>query len=437
MGKIALIIEREFMQRVRKRSFLIVTFLMPLAMVALILVPVLLTKHSSESERREIVVIDASRVVSGAIESGDNIIFLPDTIAYAEALTKYPTAYGFLDIGADVVENPASVKLYTRQASTIGIEKAIKNQISKIVTAERIKATGIDRLDSLITAVEARASMQTFEIGQQVAGAPTPVAEKSSALSMILAYGAGLLIYMFVFIYGMMVLQGVVEEKSSRIIEVIVSSVRPFELMMGKIIGIALVALLQFTLWVVVGVVLLAILPSIDPSMASSLASGLDPNAAAAMGSSVGSISMLFDPWFLTKVIGGFLIFFIGGYLLYAAMFAAVGSAVDNAADTQQLQLPITIPLIIAIMAMMSVIQNPHSTAAFWFSIVPFTSPIIMMARIPYGVPLWEFLLSVGLLYGTFVAMTSLAAKIYRTGIFMYGKKPTLLEIIRWARYKN
>lgn len=444
MGKIGLIIEREFTQRVRKRSFLLVTFLTPLAMVALVVMPVLIAKYADDDQRREIVVNDGSGVVAAAIENTDNMVFITDSVAHDAAIDKYPAAYGFLEIGSDIVENPASAKLYTRQASTMGVEQAIKRQISQIVKAERIARTGIVGLDSLMHTLEAHASLQTFQIGE--AGTIDSAAEKSSAMATGVAYAASLLIYMFVLIYGMMVLQGVVEEKSNRIIEVMVSSVRPFELMMGKILGIALVALLQFLLWVAVGVGVLMLLPALDPSfVASAAGGGAGGGAADAMAGAVssgangggGALSMLFDGWFMFKMVGGFLIYFIGGYLLYASMFAAIGSAVDSVGDTQQLQVPVTIPLIISIVVMVNVMTNPYSSAAFWFSIIPLTSPIIMVARLAYGVPLWEFLLSVGLLYGSFIGMTWVAAKIYRTGIFMYGKKPSLSEIIRWARYKS
>lgn len=436
MSKIGLIIEREFTQRVRKRSFLLVTFLTPLAMVALVVAPVLIAKYAGDEQRREIVVNDGSGVVAASIENTDNLTFIVDSVAHDAAIDKYPAAYGFLEIGGDIVENPASLKLYTRQASTMGVEQAIKRQISQIIKAERIARTGIVGLDSLMHTLDAHASLQTFQIGE--AGTIDSAAEKSSAMATGVAYAASLLIYMFVLIYGMMVLQGVVEEKSSRIIEVMVSSVRPFELMMGKILGIALVALLQFLLWVAVGVGVLMLLPAIDPSIVASAAAGGAGDAmAGAVNGGGGALSMLFDGWFMLKMVGGFLIFFIGGYLLYASMFAAIGSAVDSVGDTQQLQVPVTIPLIISIVVMVNVMTNPYSSAAFWFSIIPLTSPIIMVARLAYGVPLWEFLLSVGLLYGSFVGMTWVAAKIYRTGIFMYGKKPSLAEIIRWARYKS
>lgn len=437
MGKIGLIIEREFMQRVRKKSFLITTIIMPLAMVALMVVPALMARYGGDSKVREIVVLDGSGIVAPSIQNDKNLIFISDSIPYDAATAKYPNSYGFLEVGADIVENPSALKLYTRQASTMGIESVIRSQVSDIIRNERIAKVGIAGLDSLMQTLDARASIQTFEIGEKPSdqGEQGELKASSSAASMGVAYVTSFLTYFFILIYGMMVLQGVVEEKSSRIIEVIVSSVKPFELMMGKILGIALVALLQFVIWIIVGVGLMFVVAAMGGvDAAQSMAAGASGGA---QGMLSGVMSTIMDPWFLIKMIGGFLIFFIGGYLLYASMFAAVGSAVDNVGDTQQLQIPITIPLIIAIVAMVSVMQNPYSSSAFWFSIIPFTSPIIMMARLAYGIPVWEFILSVVLLYGTFVAMTAFAAKIYRTGIFMYGKKPTLRELIKWARYKN
>lgn len=400
-------------------------------MVAFVLVPILIAAFGSDEKEREIVVIDSSAVVSGTIANSGNLTFITTQESYQDALKSHPESYGFLLVGDDIIDNPSNLKLYTREASTMGIESEIRGQISAIITSKRIERTGIAGLDSLINVVRARASLETFEITAQQDGT-TEEKASSSGTSMGVAYFGGFMIYMFVLLYGMMVLQGVIEEKSSRIIEVIVSSVKPFELMMGKILGIALVALLQFTLWVVIGVGMIMLLPAMGISSDSLASSG------SGMSSMVGGLlTTVSDTWFIVKVIGSFIVFFVGGYLLYASMFAAVGSAVDNVADTQQLQVPITVPLIVAIFVMMSVMQNPHSDAAFWFSMIPLTSPIIMVARVAYGVPMWEWMLSVVLLYGSFVGMTYVAAKIYRTGIFMYGKKPSLKELIKWARYKN
>lgn len=237
---------------------------------------------------------------------------------------------------------------------------------------------------------------------------------------------------MFVFVYGGFVMHGVIEEKSSRIIEVIVSSVKPFQLMMGKILGIALVALTQLLIWIVLFVALAFVTQGLmsGGEQALAAAEGMDSNMSMVMDT-------LSDPSYLFLVFGSYILYFVGGYLLYAAMFAAVGSAVDNIQDAAQLQLPISMPLILGIIVMMNAMQSPNSDLAFWFSMIPFTSPIVMMARIPYGVPAWEIVVSLVALYATFVAMTWLSAKIYRVGIFMYGKKPSFKELIKWARYKN
>lgn len=425
MSKIGLIISREFTQRVRKRSFLVVTLLMPLAMVALVVVPMLLARYGGSDERREVVVLDASGVVAPALAGveRDKVLFLSpedstvrDHLAAAEAL---PEIYGFLEVDASIVDNPSAIRLYTRSASTAGLEATVRRAVSEVLRNERIARTGVTGLDSLLRAVEVTAAIQTFELETRADGNLSTV-EKSSSVAMGLAYGAGLLIYMFVLVYGTMVMQGVVEEKTSRIVEVLVSSVRPFELMMGKILGIALVALVQFGVWIVVIGGLAAAAPSLGA------ATGLSGVIAGALG----------DTGLWVRVAGSFVLFFVGGYLLYASMFAAIGSAVDNASDTQQLQMPVTMPLIVAIVLMMSVMQDPNSSLAFWGSMIPLTSPIIMMARVAYGVPLWEFLLSLGLLYGSFVGMTWVAAKIYRTGILMYGKKVTFGEMIRWIKIK-
>lgn len=426
MSKIGLIISREFTQRVRKRSFLIVTLLMPLAMAALIVVPMFLAMYGQSDERREVVVLDRSGVVASALAGTqhDNVLFLvPEDSSVCDhtaAGIELPGVYGFLEVDSSVVDHPSGLRLYTRSASTAALEATVRRAVSDVLRGERIKRTGVASLDSLLGAVEVRASVQTFEIDPKNGS----TVEKSSAVAMGLAYVGGFLIYIFVLVYGMMVMQGVVEEKTNRIVEVLVSSVRPFELMMGKIIGIALVALLQFLVWMVVGAGLLVLFSSQGGQV--ELAAGIP------LDIWVG----LVDPMMWLRVGGSFVLYFVGGYLLYASMFAAVGSAVDNASDTQQLQMPITMPLVVSIVLMMSVMQDPNSSLAFWASMVPLSSPVIMMGRVAYGVPLWEFLLSLGLLYGSFVGMTWVAAKIYRTGILMYGKKVTLGQMVRWIRLK-
>ena len=260
----------------------------------------------------------------------------------------------------------------------------------------------------------------------------------------MMGLGLGMVLYMFLMIYGAMVMQSVIEEKSSRVLEVVVSSVRPFELMMGKIFGVASVAVVQVLIWaVLVCGAGAAVMPHVLPDGAMEAAAALQQGGGAATAAAgdfdpetLGAIALATDVSYLAMLFGYLLLFVVGGYLLYSAMFAAVGSAVDNAQDAAQLQTPIMIPIILAVIVEMSVLNDPNSPLAFWFSLIPFTSPVVMMARIPYGIPTWEIVLSLVLLYAAFVGMVWLSAKIYRVGIFMYGKKPTLREMFRWIRYK-
>ncbi len=417
MGKINLIIGREFNTRVRKKSFIVITILMPLAILALMVVPALIQMYGGGVQQRTVVVVDSSGVMSGELVSGEAIEFENSTMSYPEVVGEYPDAFGFLLIGEDILTDPNSVKLYTAENSTLSLEGEIEGQLSSIITNYRIKNSGVEALDSIMQSVVARSHLSTYKIVKGIEGGLSGQAS-SSGVNMGVAYGAGFMIYMFILLYGMMVLSSVVEEKSSRVMEIMVSSVRPFELMMGKILGVASVAMLQFMIWVVLLVVGVMVFGAVIGGM---------PTEFSVVGDVLG------DGYYLFKVLGGFVLYFVGGYLLYASMFAAAGSAAESTADTQQLQMPMTLPLIIALFIMLSVMQEPNSSLAFWASIIPFTSPVVMMARISYGVPLWEFLLSITLLYGTFIAMTHFAAKIYRVGIFMYGKRPTLRELIRWT----
>jgi ABC-2 type transport system permease protein len=272
----------------------------------------------------------------------------------------------------------------------------------------------------------------------------------NTGVNMAIGFGAGILIYVFIFLYGVQVMRGVIEEKTNRIVEVIISSVRPFQLMMGKIVGIAMVGLTQFVLWVLLTLILVGIgqvtflhdfsvlsnygTEQIIPSMPNQFATGGQQNInyseVAEILSDIKNINFI-------HILLAFLFYFLGGYLLYSAMFAAVGSAVDNEADTQQFMLPITIPLVIAFIVSQFIMQNPEGSLAFWFSVIPFTSPVVMMVRLPFGVPVWEFVLSMALLVVTFIFITWLAGKIYRTGILMYGKKVTYRELWKWLRYQG
>lgn len=441
MSKISIIAGREFTERVRKKSFIFTTILMPIVFVGIMFVPMLMSNIKSET--KEILVVDQSGFIAERLESNATIQFTPSESTVEEVAEEHPNVFGLLMIGSDVIANPSNVELLTYESSTVAIEAEIAGQISKVIESEKLKAYNIENIDSILADIETHVSLKVKQLDDKGVAK-----DSSSTLNTILAYIFGFLIYMFVFLYGNMVMQGVIEEKSNKVMEVMVSSVKPFQLMMGKILGIASVAVTQFCIWVVfilaVGAVALNMLGFDEMMAAAQQATAMDPTALAAAGATMPAmdydtlaiINTISNPAYLLRILGGFLIYFIGGYLLYAAMFAAVGSAVDNEKDTNNLQLPITIPLILAIFVMMSVMNDPHSQLAFWFSMIPFTSPIIMMVRLPYGVPGWELALSIGLLVVTFIAIVMLAGKIYRVGVFMYGKKPTFKELFKWMRYK-
>lgn len=437
MGKIKIIAEREFNERVRKKSFIITTILMPIAFVALMFVPALMMNVSSD-EVKEVIVVDHSGMVADKLTTDGQLAFRPSDVPFEELKEQRNEVFGILVIGDDVATNPSNVQLYTYESSTINIESSITEQVRTIIEAKKLKQYNIEDLDEILNEIKTPVSLQVKQLNES-----GDAKDSSAILNIALAYIFGFLIYMFVFLYGNMVMQGVIEEKSNKVMEVMVSSVKPFQLMMGKILGIAAVAITQFMIWVVfilvVGACAMSLLGGEEMLAAAQAGGAMDAVGSAGVSidkEAASLINTITDPAYLLRIFGGFLIYFVGGYLLYAAMFAAVGSAVDNEKDTNNLQLPITIPLILALFVMMSAMQEPNGPLAVWFSMIPFTSPIVMMVRLPYGLP-DGFWWSVVLLYGTFVATVWLAGKIYRVGVFMYGKKPTLGELLKWARYKS
>ena len=440
MSNVHLIIRREFNERVRKKSFIVATLLMPVLMLGLMVAPALIMQFSRGDEKR-IAVIDESGIVAPRLESGDELRFEPTELAVEEARRELTDRFGVLYIGGDVLTNPGNVRLYANASSSLMLESSITNRIEQILEAEKLKRYDIENLSQILDEVKTKVTMQTFrndKSQEEDSQAQSPI------VATVLGYVLGFVLYMFLLIYGSMVMQSVIEEKNSRVLEVMVSSVRPFDLMLGKILGVALVAVVQVVVW---GVLICgvggALLPSLMPADvmagvqamqagtpdATAVADNLDPEMLAA-------VAAMTDLGYALKIFVCLLLFVFGGYLLYSAMFAAVGSAVDNVQDASQLQLPITLPIILALLMMLAVIKDPDSQLAFWFSVIPFTSPVVMMARIPYDIPMWEIGLSLALLYATFVGMVWLAAKIYRVGIFMYGKKPSFKELAKWVRYK-
>ena len=439
MSNVSIIIQREFNERVRKKSFIITTILMPVLMIVLMIAPALIMEYS-RGEQKTIAVIDDSGLVAPQLQSNEELRFEPTDLSTEEARRSLTDRFGVLYIGSDILKNPSNVKLYANASSSLSIESNITGQIEDILEAEKLKAYHIDNLQQILDEVKTTVTLQTFRNDKSQEAESQA---QSSTVATAAGYILGFVLYMFLLIYGSMVMQSVIEEKNNRVLEVVVSSVRPFDLMLGKILGVALVAVVQVLIW---GVLIFAVgaivLPQLMPAemMAGVQAMQQGMPDAAAMGDMdpemLQAVAAVTDTGYILKIFVCLLLFVFGGYLLYSAMFAAVGSAVDNVQDASQLQMPVTLPIILALLMMLAVIKDPNSSLAFWFSIIPFTSPVVMMARIPYDIPLWEIVLSLVVLYASFVAMVWFAGKIYRVGIFMYGKKPTFKELLKWVRYK-
>ncbi len=433
-NNISLIVGREFRARVRKKSFIITTLLMPVLMIGLMVAPALIMEYS-QGEQKRIAVIDESGLVAPQLQSDEAVAFETIDLAVEEARNSLADHFAILYIGSDILSNPSNVRLYANASTSIMLEEQITSQIEQVIENEKLKAYQIDNLDQILAEVETHVSMQTFRNDKAEEEAQSG---QSSIVATALGYILGFVLYMFLLIYGAMVMQSVIEEKNSRVLEVMVSSVKPFHLMMGKILGVASVAIVQVAIW---GVLIFGVgsfvLPQLMPAeammgaeaMEAGVATNIDPEM-------IQIVSAMTDSAYLAKIFICLIIFVFGGFLLYSAMFAAIGSAVDSVQDAQQLQTPVMLPIILGLLMMLAVINDPNSPIAFWFSVIPFTSPIVMMARIPYDIPMWEIVLSLVLLYASFMVMVWLAAKIYRVGIFMYGKKPSLKELWKWMRYK-
>ena len=440
MSNVFIIIQREFNERVRKKSFIITTLLMPVLMIALMASPALIMKYS-QGDEKVIAVIDESGLIASELKNSEEIAFETTELKTEEARKQLTDKFGVLYIGSDILTNPNNVRLYANASSSLSIESNITGQIERILEAEKLKAYNIENLSKILEEVKTTVNMQTFRNDKSQ---EEDTQAQSSAVATGVGYILGFVLYMFLLIYGSMVMQSVIEEKNNRVLEVMVSSVRPFDLMMGKILGVASVAVVQVLIWgvLIVGVgtlIISNILPA-DVMEAAKMMQQGGMTGAGSMGDinpeMLQAVAAMMDLGYIVKIFVSLLLFVFGGFLLYAAMFAAVGSAVDNVQDASQLQMPITLPIILALLMMFVVIRDPNSQLAFWFSIIPFTSPIVIMARIPYDIPLWEIALSLVVLYASFIGMVWFAAKIYRVGIFMYGKKPSLKELFKWVRYK-
>jgi ABC-2 type transport system permease protein len=424
-----------------KKSFIILTFLTPLLFAGMITVPLWLS-NIKDSNKKHIVVIDRTNSYSQVLKNNETYVFdfvdKPAEEVKKESTNKDENEFtALLLISDDLAKNPKAASLYSDKQVNMELKNYIAGLLNQYVEQQKLASYNIPNLKEMVEKSKADIDIPTIKWGDN-----GQEKEGSAELALVIGMISAFVIYMFIVIYGAQVMSGVVQEKTSRIVEVMISSVKPFELMMGKIIGIAMVGLTQFMLWVVLTI-------AISTAAGSLMGSDVDMNSlqqANQMGMQTNmpvnqnpdEIQQLFsmlNGFDFTQIIVLFVVYFLGGYLLYASLFAAVGSAVDNETDTQQFSLPLTLPIIFAIYAAIYSAQNPDGPLAFWCSMIPFTSPIVMMVRLPFDVPAWQIILSLSILALSFIGTTWMAGKIYRTGILMYGKKVTWKEMWKWLRY--
>ena len=445
---IGIIIRREYLNKVKKKSFLITTLLVPI-LVAGLTIGVMVVMMNTKEKTKTIAVVDGSGIVLPYLEDTETIHYVDCTGQVADSVKLHLQELGYdglLNIPElDVEGKTVHPDLYSSKPLGMDMTSNISNRLDKAVEDYRIASYGIEGLDQIMKDVKSDVKLHSYTVSES---GEEKISEAGvySIISMIL----GIVIFMFVTLFGGMVMSAVIEEKSSRVVEVLVSSVKATELMFGKIIGIALVALTQFLLWIVLSG---AIIGAAGGILRDKLVGDADP---AELAKTMGVSPDQLDTMDLTQVVAAdndaamvldtlksvpvgqiivvFLLFFLFGYLLYASLFAAIGSAVENEGDSQQLQLPLTIPLMVAYMIVFVAFRNPDGGLAFWGSMIPFTSPIVMLARIPYGVPMWQLVLSIVLLFLTFVACAWVSAKIYKVGILMFGKKSTFKDLWKWLK---
>lgn len=439
MNKILLIIQREYLTRVKKKSFIVMTILGPILMVGLVFAQFWI--KMIPEEKQKIIVVDESQLFLNKLENTSNQTFTysKNNLSFEQGNFYQNDQNVILYIPANIIESQ-KIQIFYKKQPGLGMQDYISTIVSKKLEEMKLLASGIQ--PSQLASIKTKLNLTTTKIEKS-----GNFETKDNEVSMALGFLAGILIYIFIFLYGAQVMRGVIEEKTSRIVEVIISSVKPFELMMGKIIGIAMVGLTQFLLWIIlsaagttlVGKFFVKDNTSID-KIEQTYKSNMPQNDAFKEMSSNKKAEVM-DSFFnqvnLPVMLFSFLFYFLGGYLLYGALFAAVGSAVDNEADTQQFMLPLTIPLILSFTLAQNVMTNPESSLAFWLSVFPLTSPVIMMVRIPFGVPYFDLIFSMLMLVLGFIGATWVSAKIYRTGILMYGKKSSYKELWKWLFYKG
>ena len=460
MSKISLIIKREYLTRIRKKSFIIMSVLGPFIFAAYIIIPMYFATLE-DKEEKTVVVIDDSKLFTEYGPEGPSFVIPGTDFLKFQVVEGVPVEtfklgfeesgyYAVLFIPSNILASEVS-QIYSSNQTSVEVSGYIKRSMENEIEHLKLASHDIEGIEKIIAEVETSISVNNIKWTKD-----GETQQSNTGVVMGVGYLGGMLIFFFVFFFGSQVMRGVIEEKVSRIIEVIVSSVKPFQLMMGKIIGVGLVGLTQFVFWLFFSALLItglkaAFFPELNQTpteqvVATDLFDQNNEPAASEKspeGIDQGDLDMVQEIFSSLKsinggvMIGAFLFYFIFGYLLYAAMFAVIGSMVDNETDTQQMILPVILPLILGLYVMINAINNPDGALPFWFSLIPFTSPVVMMVRIPFGVPWWQIAVSASLLVGAFVGMTWVAAKVYRTGILMYGKKSSYKEVWKWLRHSS
>ena len=434
MSKILIIIQREFLTRIQKKSFIILTILMPFIIAAVAVAPLLLASIKDDTQHT-VMLVDKTLKYAPLFEDNESYHFVTAPEVLPEFREEDANVKAVILISEDLVENPNALKMYSSEEVPADLQRLTEDILSEKVRADKLASYNVEGLEEIIASAEVNISAQTVKWTDD--GGET---SSNSGIALGVGFLFTFMIYMFVMSYGGMVMQGVMEEKTNRIMEIIVSSVKPFQLMMGKIIGIALVGFVQIAIW---GVMLTAILTAVaflvgtpevatPPTMMGGDAAMQTVVAEAQAGNPVTEILGALP---IVELLIMFVLYFIGGYLLYASFFAAVGASINAQEDSSQFMMPVILIMIFGLYAALYGAENPDGPLAFYASIFPLTSPIVMMVRIPFGVPLWQELLSLALLYASAIFIVWMSGRIYRVGILMYGKKPTVKEILKWIRY--
>ena len=425
-SKIWIVTQREFATRVKKKSFIIMTLLMPFLMSALMFLPLLLSLIES-SDKKTVAVVDQTGLYQAEFKSNDKYLFVPTEKMTPQMRSDSTDVAAVLLITADLSEKPGSAALYSQEEIPSDLSDLVNSTLTDVVQRQKFAKYNIPELDAIIDDVQTPVEVEKIRWTDE--GERQSMSDFLSGVGMLLTF----VIYMFVMAYGAMVLQSVSEEKSNRIVELMVSSVKPFQLMMGKIIGIGLVGVFQVLIWAVIIASVMAIGGTMTGvamfgSGDMTAMQGADMDAGMKIFAIISQLPLL-------EIISLFVLYFVGGYLLYASILAALGASVNDQQDTGQMMMPVMIVMVFAFYVGFYSSMNPDGPMAFWCSFVPFTSPIVMMVRIPFGVPLYQVIISVALLYATAIALTYLGSRIYRIGILMYGKKPSFKEIFKWLKF--